>query len=946
MVTITSTKHEMTMAQPVNPRIEKVLNKLLEPNFKLKDDAYLNLLLTHLTSKSNEDNDAIYQQEANKEFILLWMKQAILYWEETETISSTLTCTFALNLMGYMCKDEHIFLKMNQERMFERLLAIIIDYFKCFAVQPSIELAYIKLLSSFLNHASGLQWIISNEHWKFVMNSSLNPHTVYISREGYKFMASMLEKSTIVDSNYAKDILHSLLTPLINARSQTSENGTAIVRDEEALYHSISPILSLLTKMLETFMESKNEGNIKDIILMLEEHFDLEKTLRDLTTFVKKEDFLFDLYKILTIWCFLIVYIKYSENLVVFYGKIENQLIGIFYDATSQLNVSNMLKLCHLSLIYWNNMKSKIPASSNLNSSEISLENQLLVLQIFPAFAMRKCITDEDEHYRSLFLQKFFSKVPPHTLRVWYKWRMHLKDTFSLSDGILALKYFLHSKQFYYRENAVLAFQCLIYFVKDITDLLYQRPDLIHGLLGQPDYIILILECMKVIIDEFTITWKESVETLCILCVTNSFLSVTIWPPKIVISSLQLMEKALVKHMTPEMALLIDTGEDSTINSILTMLKAKLHDSDWEVRDSAVEMVRTVIVSAYTKFSSFGERVVANEFPTSILLMATRDGNSFVRATSLKCLQEMTKVDELWNVLIHEGHILEKIIRILYVEQEGIVRTEAAALIDSIYTNREVSVVTLSKFYDIMHHAVIADLHWETRVNALQFWKNVINRHLFQQGMIDGDFPEFTFSKEKRKIINLNEVEVKMRLIKVLNQLSENGCLSAFQFALQDDCDLEVTKYATDAVNDFVLLLKKYRITTCDVSTDTTISKPSHHSPQPDTSKSQPNRNFASVNSSCSSSNDSVMDEVLDSLDANLLESIFNSLDQPPDDFVEMQGRRMLSPNKFLESVYSDLAYHVEQKSNWIESIDNFNSLLDDILKEYDVNEINEMDCY
>lgn len=76
-----------------------------------------------------------------------------------------------------------------------------------------------------------------------------------------------------------------------------------------------------------------------------------------------------------------------------------------------------------------------------------------------------------------------------------------------------------------------------------------------------------------------------------------------------------------------------------------------------------------------------------------------------------------------------------------------------------------------------MATAAIGDLYWEVQINALSFWAKVIERHMSNQGMIDGAFPQVTFSKENRKIVTLTENEIRLRLKKVLNELSDLGCL-------------------------------------------------------------------------------------------------------------------------------------------------------------------------
>lgn len=84
------------------------------------------------------------------------------------------------------------------------------------------------------------------------------------------------------------------------------------------------------------------------------------------------------------------------------------------------------------------------------------------------------------------------------------------------------------------------------------------------------------------------------------------------------------------------------------------------------------------------------------------------------------------------------------------------------------------------------------------------------------QGMIDGAFPEVTFSKDSRKIVVLNDSEVRSRLNKVLYQLSETGCLFSLKSALED-CDREVRAIVKDIVSDFYDLLKRYEVDIADL---------------------------------------------------------------------------------------------------------------------------------
>lgn len=76
-----------------------------------------------------------------------------------------------------------------------------------------------------------------------------------------------------------------------------------------------------------------------------------------------------------------------------------------------------------------------------------------------------------------------------------------------------------------------------------------------------------------------------------------------------------------------------------------------------------------------------------------------------------------------------------------------------------------------------MSVAAVFDLHWEVKTNALTFWDHFVKSHLTDQGMLDDSFPNVTFSKEHRKIMALNETEIKRRLNKALDELARQSCL-------------------------------------------------------------------------------------------------------------------------------------------------------------------------
>lgn len=134
-------------------------------------------------------------------------------------------------------------------------------------------------------------------------------------------------------------------------------------------------------------------------------------------------------------------------------------------------------------------------------------------------------------------------------------------------------------------------------------------------------------------------------------------------------------------------------------------------------------------------------------------------------------------------------------------------------LIHYLYCYERIEEERIPEIYQIMATTVTVDLHWEVRIKALKFWEEFIWERLKYQGMIDGSFPEVTFSKEQKKIIVLNANEIRRRLNKVLNELNSNGCLEVLVKVIANDPDIEVVEAAVQITDKFAKLLQKYKMT-------------------------------------------------------------------------------------------------------------------------------------
>ncbi|KAJ8953909.1 hypothetical protein NQ318_019149 [Aromia moschata] len=789
-----------------NTKIRKVLNKLLDPEFKIKNDVYLTSLLTHLTESQEGTCNVDYN--INKQDISTWLMQAINHWEKSEKASSAPILSFTLNVTSYVCKDEQTFVMLNSHNVYERLIKLLSA--EVYNAYPSIKLGYIRLVTALLEHKSGLQWIISTNYWADIMALALKNQTIYITKEGYVFMARLLDKSVKINELFCVHVVQLIMAPLSkNAPCMPGNNMTNLleVRDQ-AIYQSLCSTLTLITEVLEIFLKDIEKGNDLKVVYIFVDKFNLEECIKSILCIATNEEF----------------FLRSIKNLEEKGGYIEFEratsskslILIVLKENVCKGYIPNVIKLSYIGFIYWSYIRQKMPVCKRHGDNvPMIFENQMLMLQLYPIISVSfkllgeekaMQVLDEDD-LRDDYVSKFCKIIIPETLRIVYQWRTQLFSHPQVFDhATLSLKYLIKSKQFFTRELGVISFQTLMYCLRDVVQVLKEQPEQALILSKEHNYLALVIDAITMFINEFNITWTESLESICVLNLIFELLSLPTWSAMLVVKGLKLIDIAITKYMSPSMALLIDNVDNSSLALTGPLLYAKLHDGNWEVRDTALEVLCTISTSERKKV------VLDAELPSLILKMSVSDGEPFVRATALRCLQEMVQIQEFWCDLTKSGNVHEQIVQILERETEGIVRSQAATLIAVLYEHQEDSPSTLSHFYDIMTHAATADLHWEVKVNALLFWEKVITFHLTHQGMIDGVFPKVTFSKEHRKIVTLNEHEVRKRLIQVLNQLSETGCLAVLVTAMRDDCDVEVIKAATKITDKFVRLLKDYRV--------------------------------------------------------------------------------------------------------------------------------------
>lgn len=329
-------------------------------------------------------------------------------------------------------------------------------------------------------------------------------------------------------------------------------------------------------------------------------------------------------------------------------------------------------------------------------------------------------------------------------------------------------------------------------------------------------------------------------------------------------------------------------------------------------------------------------------------------------------------------------------LQVLRTESEGIVRKAAVDLVCEIYQKHRIPNNDYEQLFRTLAYTAVADLYWEVKHEALIFWKLVIMRQFMHNGVIDGQFPAVTFSKELKKIVTLTPKEISIRLNRIMDELSTRGALGVVLECLNDDCDLEVVKRAAKIVHGLNTFLQKYKYLdelqikqveqdklTPAVADKCIVAKrpmmtDQHTSMDDDTGEMIVQMEciteggISGDDTSLPVNCDQIIDAIVTTDDINLLVYAYENHMQLDASIAAGDGQQdstteplkpikeeffklfaQVKPLDYLRRAGSlDLDGLIDARCDWMQKTDSFGSLLDDIMFSLEIADVNEADCY
>ncbi|XP_023169547.2 uncharacterized protein LOC111598508 [Drosophila hydei] len=985
----------MQKQEEITTRLKKIFDLFLRDNFSTTDSVYFEKLITHLQAKEN----AFVLQVP---FVTDWVDKCLTLISADFHRVHPKVISFMLNLISFMTSNEWMVLRLRELDIMHRVVFFMQAQERNFS--PSIKLSGIRVMKAVTKYSMGLAFLRMQRTWTLLIHYSNNEHTLYVVREARQLLYEMLYKfcDKMQDEAVTLEILAEIMKPIhdnvyitdnISESASGEEERIHVSVDDNELLHKISSTVDLLCYMLQQTLINEERSKL---VSLLREHHNIELNLWKLVEMTHNTYFTEKMLSTLCSYHFATLVhekilnpdcVEPPEQFTEF-GLSFFNLMKFCIQRNDGINFVKMAELHH---ILWKKLGDRVPKEIIIQDERVSFENQLICFHMMPLlFSMKFAMKMADESKSELFdtyIMKLLEMSCEQTLRLCYS----LRDAFITPEGrtncnlftpelawkcvhsILSLEHILD------REQAVTVCQALLYALREVVALNHAsphtEPEDCHSastsnnysdiyprgsevIIKDPKVLHSVMVGLRTLIERFKITWKESVETIGLVNCLAFVLENCNMDPTCTVQALKLVQLSVEHFLSPNMALLVDNLQGSALVCLGPIIVKRMHDTAWEVRDSALELTTSIACISRIKFPAFQQFLIDGKMPTIVYEMAKHDSEPYVRASAYKCLSKMVPINSLWENGLSQLDMVDHLLYVLYRENEDIVRSEAILTLCKIYDHRKIPSKYKNTLFSTLNYCVVGDHHWEVKVNALCFWRMEFNRQLNNQGMIDGAFPTVTFSKEHKKIVTLTTREIKLRVAKVLAEVQQYGYYGIILKCLHEEYAKEVLniivtgiKAMNDKLNeyDFEIILNDIETLTQPVSTASsnaslTIEEPMSIEPSVDEAELSANADQA----------DDIIESILNAQDMQLLENTFKK--QMHFDNVDTSKRHIdefyykqfaVSVREWKQEISKfDLDKLVKQQEEWFDCTDNLVCLLDDILNAIKRDDNMISDCY
>ncbi|KAJ2939750.1 hypothetical protein O0L34_g17941 [Tuta absoluta] len=827
-------------------------------------------------------------------------------------------------------------------------------------MKPSLKVAYMEVGLALASHDTGAAWLLETGVWKEILSLCNEKQTVFVVRQTYKFASDLVwSLSNMCDEANLRQIISFIVMPFLDADLLNVNDITQ--EQEEILCKTIEPMLQILLSIVSVVDKIVKPSLV--IMLLAQDN-----TIYTYVSIVMDRIRIEKINSIGAKFCFWIHVAKmyltkpyapgveytsddFFELSAMFYNTIQGFISRRYSDV--------ILDFCTACNVIWLTLCKE----DRIKYTPLSQDLMLMCLVPTLTYIRTQCnnyykdVPEKTEGQQKVkdFIGDLLNKSNEHVAKASYALRDLTIELDTVSMTVKSLKRLSCLKNLLNNEQANLVFQTLYYILISYDPTHNNEMETSEITEEGEDRALVmyyVLDLVYYLVKNHNINWQESLEVLCLYNTVYNILKRPNLSVKFIVTALNVIMTTVSKFLPPNLSLLLDSKPGSTIHDLGKLVYMKMHDMHWEIRDSALECLLVCTEISFIKFPPFQKQIIENNLINVAATIGFNDHEFYVQATALKCIGAASKVSAIWEQLTSQfPDVQDQLILILRNNQEGLVRKEACNVLRNIYQNVSSSKLPLTfknTLYEHMASSALSDFHWEVQLSALKFWSLVIQSILNDQGMLDGTFPQVTFSKETRKIVTLNDAEIQKRLLRTLDQLSSIGCLTVLVKLLHEDIEGDIMEAALSISLDLIAILDRYKVP--DMIKKAENEPTSLEELVTDVKDEQFDEEMAS-SSDTSKQSEKVIEGILNADDINLLSNIYEShmnITKKEECTPKTKLHKQASPYLFVNHVKNtDFKAIVERKKQWKEGIRSLSSLLDDVIGIYEIDEdVNTLDCY
>ncbi|CAO1423835.1 unnamed protein product [Diamesa serratosioi] len=760
------------------------------------DDMLLSKLSSILSTK--DYSDFLNDSATNK-----WIEAFAIELNSTAICFQQQNVLFAINILSILCLNEWQFATIEDKNILELVQNGIKKY-----KQSSISLCHIKLLRSISKHSMGLIWLKKIKAWKIAIMYYQTFPTIDMMSECASFLYDIISKFSdlMMDSNLCNEIMEDIFVPI---------NKVAEEIQMEIFETDLMPTIEVCSYILTMCIESQKTSRTAHFILV---KFQFEKNLWTIGELIgKNHDFISGICRGLITANFA-TFTNIDEppdkaTKLSSYENFTSNCYKIINFAIKRQSFANILVIADLHHTLWN----KLSVQKNVKNVHFKIAHQVITMQTLPLVQMIKSKLSKTNQFMCEIATNVLQKNNEETVRLIYQYRDCLNALESEALTELAVKSIQSTsslKETLDRDSIILALKILIYalagYIDEPCNENFNRPTVNEQLLMKSEiFLSALLIGLGNFINDFTISWKECLESTSIVRFSLILLDCKSLNSKLKIEALKLVQICIEHFLAPNLALLNNNLNNSGLETLGSIIYKQLHDECWTVRSSALDLLISVVEISDKKFPAFQKHILDSHICNVVNVIARNDFQPAVRASALRCLNLMIPIKMIWNCALHSFDLLKLALQLIGNEKEDAIRYEAVGCLTTIYLDQHISKDYLDYTFSVLAHGAVKDSCTNVRVKALLFWRVVICRQFRHQGMVDGTFPAVTFSKEHKKIITLTQKEIFSRIKRVSNELALRGCLGVLIACVKDE-NYEVLQTALPTIEKILGYIDKY----------------------------------------------------------------------------------------------------------------------------------------